>query len=63
MYEKDYLTVSELAEIIGSSESFVRKLVFRNQIPYIKIGKLVRFRPIDVTRWIDEQQTKEEVAL
>jgi excisionase family DNA binding protein len=63
MYEKEYLTVSELAEIIGSSESFVRKLVFRNQIPYIKIGKLVRFRPIDVTRWINEQQTKEEQTL
>jgi excisionase family DNA binding protein len=63
MYEKEYLTVSELAEIIGSSESFVRKLVFRNQIPYIKIGKLVRFRSIDVNRWIDEQQTNEEVAL
>jgi excisionase family DNA binding protein len=63
MYEKHYLTVAELAEMIGSSESFVRKLVFTNKIPFIKIGKLVRFRPVDVHRWIKEQQLKEETSL
>jgi excisionase family DNA binding protein len=63
MREKHYLTVAELAEMIGSSESFVRKLVFNNKIPFIKIGKLVRFRPVDVHRWIIEQQLKEETSL
>jgi excisionase family DNA binding protein len=38
---------------INIKVSILRRFVFDKKIPYIKIGKLVRFRPSDIETWID----------
>lgn len=41
-----------LAAWIDAEESTIRKWTFQNKIPYIKCGKLVRFDPEEIARWL-----------
>ncbi len=41
-----------LMERIGTTERHVRSLVFARLIPYVKIGKLLRFDPERIDEWI-----------
>ena len=36
------------------TESFVRRLVARQRIPFFKIGKFIRFDPDEVWTWVQE---------
>lgn len=46
------LDVAGLADHLGVSERFVRRLVDQRRIPFHKIGKYVRFRPDEVSVWV-----------
>jgi hypothetical protein len=35
---------------------FVRRLVAERRVPFLKIGKFVRFDPKEVATWIDNQR-------
>jgi excisionase family DNA binding protein len=48
-----YLTVDELAATVKLSQQTIRRYVLRQEIPYHKIKKAVRFRPAEIERWID----------
>ena len=45
-----------LASWLGFEIVFVRRLVAERRIPFLKIGKFVRFDPDEVARWIDDQR-------
>ena len=47
------LDVHGAAERLGVTDRFIRRLVEERRIPFHKIGKLVRFDPVEVDRWID----------
>jgi len=51
--------VEGLAIRLGISERFVRRLVDERRVPFVKIGKLVRFDPADIDRWVDAQRVEE----
>ena len=44
--------VLELAARLGTSERFVRRLVFERRVPFHKVGKYVRFDPRDIDAWL-----------
>lgn len=44
--------IDALAARLGVTDRFVRRLVEERRIPYFKIGRLVRFDPAEVERWI-----------
>jgi excisionase family DNA binding protein len=46
------LDVAALATRLGVKVRFVRRLVDERRIPYLKVGRLVRFDPLEVERWI-----------
>jgi excisionase family DNA binding protein len=46
------LGVDELAERLGTTERFVRRLVCDRRIAFHKVGKYVRFDQDDVDEWI-----------
>ncbi|MHB1988132.1 MAG: helix-turn-helix domain-containing protein [Acidimicrobiales bacterium] len=46
------LDQSELAELLNITERHVRRLVSERRIPYVKVGRFVRFEPEQVQRWI-----------
>jgi len=53
------LDIETLAGTLGVTERFVRRLVEDNRIPYLKIGKFVRFHPDDVRRWIETKRREQ----
>jgi excisionase family DNA binding protein len=46
------LTIDQLAERLGITVRHVRRLVAEKRVPYLKIGRLVRFDPAEATRWL-----------
>jgi excisionase family DNA binding protein len=48
-----YLTIRELAEVLRLSEQTIQRYVLNKEIPYLKIKKVIRFRPSDIERWVD----------
>jgi len=50
------IDVDELAKWLGVEVVFVRRLVAERRIPFLKIGKFVRFDPAEVSAWIDRQR-------
>ena len=46
------LDIDGLASMLGVSERFVRRLVEERRIPFLKIGRHVRFEPAEVESWI-----------
>lgn len=46
------LGVPQLAERLGTTERFVRRLVCERRIAFHKVGKYVRFHQDDVDAWI-----------
>jgi excisionase family DNA binding protein len=47
------LTVKELAAALKLTEQTIQRYILRNEIPYRKIMRMVRFRPSEINRWID----------
>jgi excisionase family DNA binding protein len=47
------LTVKELAAALKLTEQTIQRYVLRNEIPYRKILRAVRFRPSEINQWID----------
>ena len=47
------LDVAGLAARLGVTERFVRRLVDERRIPFLKLGRFVRFDPRQVELWID----------
>jgi excisionase family DNA binding protein len=46
------IDVPTLAQRLGIQVSFVRKLVDQRRIPFIRIGRLIRFDPDEVDGWL-----------
>jgi len=51
------LNVTEVAQLIGVKPSTIYQWTHQGFIPYVKVGKLVRFKPDAVMKWIDEKET------
>jgi excisionase family DNA binding protein len=46
------LDIGAVAERLCVTERHVRRLVAERRIPYVKVGRFVRFDPVDVVDWI-----------
>jgi excisionase family DNA binding protein len=49
-----YLTIKELAGILRLSEQTIQRYVLRREIPYLKIRKVIRFRPAEIEEWAEK---------
>lgn len=47
------LTIDQLAEQLGITVRHVRRLIAERRVPYLKIGKPVRFDPAEIAGWLD----------
>jgi excisionase family DNA binding protein len=47
------LDVEELAQWLGVEQGFVRRLIAERRVPFVKIGKFVRFDPDEIRAWVD----------
>jgi excisionase family DNA binding protein len=48
------LNIDELAERLGVTTTHIRRLVAEKRLPYLKVGKFVRFDPAEITEWLDD---------
>ena len=55
------LNTKELAEVLGVSERTIRAFVLERRIPYIKVGRCVRFKLDDVMRTFETFEPLENV--
>lgn len=51
--KNDLLNVEQLAARLNLSVARIRYEVFRRRIPFLKIGRSVRFRSADIEKWLD----------
>jgi len=48
------LGIDGLAGYVGITVRHIRRLVAERRIPYLKVGRLVRFHPDDITGWLED---------
>ena len=49
------LTIQQAAQMTGVSTTTLYKWVSQRKIPYIKMGRLVKFDPLKLEEWIRQQ--------
>lgn len=47
------LDAPALAAQLSVTERHVRRLVAERRIPYVKVGRFVRFDPSEIERWLE----------
>ena len=52
------LTIDQLAEQLGITVRHVRRLIAERRVPYLKVGKFVRFDPTEIAGWLDEGRVR-----
>jgi excisionase family DNA binding protein len=55
-----FLDIEDLAHWLGVEEGFVRRLIAQRRIPFVKVGKYVRFDPEEIAVWVDGQRVEVE---
>jgi len=50
--ELELLTLEEVINLFKIKESKIRRAIFNKEIPYVKLGGLVRFRELDLKEYI-----------
>jgi len=51
---KEFLTIDEVSEYLGIKKSSLYSMVERKEIPYYKVGRLVRFKKSDIDPWMEK---------
>ncbi len=51
----DLMGVDELAAYLGTSKDWLYARTSRNEIPFVKVGRLLKFRKADVDLWLSRK--------
>jgi excisionase family DNA binding protein len=57
MDRRRLLDVAAVAERLSTSVRHIRRLVQERRIPVVRVGRLVRFDPVDIDAWLDEHRS------
>lgn len=52
------IDIETAASRLGVTPRFMRRLVFEQRLPYVKVGKFIRFDPVDIDAWIAERRVE-----
>ena len=50
------LSIDELAERLGVTQRHVRRLVAERRVPFLKVGRFIRFDPAKIATWLDSSR-------
>jgi excisionase family DNA binding protein len=56
MLSQPILDADAVAQALGITRRHVQRLVAERRIPYLKVGRFVRFDPAALDVWLDEQR-------
>lgn len=51
------LDIDAVAELLNTSVRHIRRLVHEHRIPVVRVGRLIRFDPVDLDAWLDEHRS------
>lgn len=57
-FEKEVWTIKDVYSVLQCSERHIRELVSSGKIPYVKVGRLVRFYRTDIFEWLKKGGTR-----
>jgi len=57
--EKRYLGIEELSQYLGLTKGTLYVWVCQRRLPYLKIGKLLKFDIIEIEQWLKDKKIKE----
>ncbi len=52
-YGASLLTIEEAAERLGVTPRMIRRLTTSRRLPFVKVGRLVRFREVDLAEFVE----------
>ena len=52
------LSIDQLAERLGVTTRHIRRLIAEKRVPYLKVGKFVRFDPAEIGSWLDRSRVQ-----
>ena len=55
---ENFLTINEVCIWLKIKESHLRQLIFKQEIPYLKVGRLIRFDEKEIRLWLQEKKEK-----
>lgn len=55
LFDNSLWDIKKAAERLSVSEGTLRDWVYKRQIPFKKVGYLVRFDPSEIHQWIEER--------
>jgi excisionase family DNA binding protein len=53
------LTKKDVASVLRITVRGVDKMVIEKRIPYLKLGKMVRFNPTTLEKWMESRSIKQ----
>lgn len=53
-----YLDEDKVAAVLGISRDQVCRLAREGKIPHVKLGRALRFAPVVLQRWIEDESAK-----
>ncbi len=56
------MTAKQVSELIEVKPSTIYQWVHLGLIPYVKLGKCVRFKKAELFRWIDKNYRQERIS-
>jgi len=60
---KHLLNKRQVADYLGLKVYTIDAWVSQHRIPYIKLGRLVRFDPDEINKWIEKQRVEPRISL
>lgn len=51
------LTIDETSDFLNLKKSKIRSMVFKNQIPVIRLGRCLRFNRNDLVQWLSQKKS------
>lgn len=58
--EKELMGTKEASEFLGIKKQTLYEWVVQRKIPFIKVGRLTKFRKVDLEAWLDKRTKEEE---
>jgi len=55
--EKIYLNTKEVCQMFGISPSKLYKMTYKNEIPVYRIGRLLKFKKLELIQFFELKQT------
>ena len=57
MIQKRFFNAKEISTYLGVSEESIRKWTLRGKIPFVKLGKSLRFDMIKIESWVKAKES------